>query len=99
MPYKKRKRYLRVDEKKVPGLDIQHDPDCILIAHGNGDNGSPATLPEIHSDGMNNIELQSQYVNNNGDPLTSEVTAPDDGNNIQAGNSFAANGIDTFNTE
>ena len=97
MPYKKSKRYLPVDDK-VPEPQNQYDADCFLIAHGNGDNGSPATLPEIHSDGIDDNQLQSQYNNNNDNQLTSEVTAQDDGNNIQASNLFAANDIDTFNT-
>ena len=92
MPYKKSKRYLPVDEVVSPP-ENQYDPDCILIAHGNGDNGSPATLPEIHSDGIDDNQPQSQYYNNNGNQLSSE----DEGNNIQASNSFAANDIDTFN--
>ena len=95
MPYKKGKRYLPVQE--VPQTENQYDPDCMVIAHGNGDNGSPAILPEIHSDGIDDDQLQSQYYNNNGNQLSSEFTAPDDGNNVETSNSFAANDIDAFN--
>lgn len=96
MPYKKSKRYLPVDGE-IPGPANQYDPDCVIIAQGNGDNGSPATLPEIHSDSMDDNQFQSQY-NNNGNLPTSGDTAQDDGNKNQPSNMFAANDMDIFNT-